>query len=118
MSHGKLENVQFEKYEKFLKEKSRPPSRGGNTNALHSHVLTIGGEKYSFLSPGSQQWAFKSDSVSFEYEVNAGYKNIIRETFAVKNKAGEPIVRGNHGVKPKLRTADSRLPASKREQRS
>jgi len=118
MSRGKLENIQFEKYEKFLKEKSRPPSRGGNTNALHSHVLTIAGEKYSFLSPGSQQWAFKSDSISFEYEVKDGYKNIIKETFVVRNKTGEPIVRGNHGFKPKLRTADSRLPASKREQRS
>jgi len=118
MSRVKLENVQFEKYEKYLKENSRPPSRGGNTNALHSHVLTIGGEKYSFLSPGSQQWAHKSDSLSFEYEVNDGYRNIIKETFTVKNKAGEPIVRGNHGFKPTLRTAVSRMPASKREQRS
>ncbi|WP_297572169.1 hypothetical protein [uncultured Deefgea sp.] len=118
MSDGKIENVQFEKYEKFLKENSRPPSRGGNTKALHSHVLTIGGEKYSFLSLGSQQWAHKSDSLSFDYEVNDGYKNIIKETFIVKSKAGEPIVRGNHGFKPTLRTAVSRMPASKREQRS
>jgi hypothetical protein len=118
MSRKTLDNVQFEKYEKFLKEKSRPPSRGGNTNALHSHILTIDGEKYSFLSPGSQQWAFKSDSISFEYEINDGYKNIIKETFSVKTKAGKPVVRGNHGFKPKLRTASSRLPTSKREQRS
>jgi len=118
MSHKSIKNVQFEKYEKFLKENSRPPSRGGNTNALHSHVLTIDGEKYSFLSPGSQQWAFKSDSISFEYEINDGYKNIIKETFSVKTKAGQSIARGNHSFKSKLRTANSRLPASKREQRS
>jgi hypothetical protein len=118
MSHGKIEDVKFEKYEKFLQEKSRPPSKGGNTNALHSHVLTIGGEKYSFLSPGSQQWAYKTDSISFEYEINGGYKNIIKETLTVKTKAGEPITRGNHGFKSKLRTANLRLPASKREQRS
>lgn len=118
MSHGKVENVQFEKYEKFLNEPSRPPSRGGNTNALHSHVLSIGGEKYSFLTLGSQQWAFKSDTISFEYEVRGSYKNIIKETFTVKTQAGEPIVRGNHGFRPTLRTANSRLPASKREQRS
>jgi hypothetical protein len=116
MSHGKIENRKFEAYGKFLQEKSRPPSRGGNTNALHAHVLTIDGEKYSFLSPGSQQWAFKSDTVSFEFEINDGYKNIIKETFIAISKSGDPVVRGNHGFKRKLRTADPRMPVSRREQ--
>jgi hypothetical protein len=117
MSHGKIENKKFETYGKFLREKSRPPSRGGNTNALHAHVLTIDGETYSFLSPGSQQWAFKSDTVSFEFEINGDYKNIIKETFIATAPSGDPVIRGNHGFKPKLRTADARMPVSRREQR-
>lgn len=117
MSHGKIENKHFEKYGLFLVEKHRPPSRGGNTGALHSHVLTIDGERYSFLGLGSQQWVYKSDTVSFEYEVKNGYKNILLETLVVISKFGEPIVRGNHGFKSTLRTAGSRMPASRREQR-
>jgi hypothetical protein len=117
MSQGKIENRQFESYGLFLSEKHRPPSRGGNTNALHAHVLTIDGERYSFLALGSQQWAYKSDTVSFEYEINNGYKNIIKDTFVALSKAGAPIVRGNRGLKRRLRTADARMPVSRREQR-
>lgn len=117
MSHGKIENRHFEKYGLFLVEKHRPPSRGGNTSALHSHALTIDGDRYSFLALGSQQWAYKSDTVSFEYEIKNGYKNILVETFVAMSKSGEPILRGNRGFKRKLRTADSRMPASRREQR-
>lgn len=117
MSRGKIENKHFEKYGLFLVEKHRPPSRGGNTSALHSHVLTIDGERYSFLGLGSQQWVYKSDVVSFEYEIKGGYKNIMVETLVVTSKFGETVVRGNRGFKPALRTADSRMPASRREQR-
>lgn len=117
MSHGKIENKHFEKYGLFLVEKHRPPSRGGNTSALHSHALTIDGERYSFLALGSQQWAYKPDTVSFDYEIKDGYKNIVVETFVAISKSGSPIVRGNRGFKPTLRTADSRMPASRREQR-
>lgn len=116
MPSEKVENKSFESYSLFLQEPHRPPSRGGNTKALHSHVITIDGERYSFLAFGSQQWAHKSDTVSFEYEVNNGYKNILKETLQVVSKTGEVVVRGNRGSK-KLRTAPSRLPASRREQR-
>ena len=71
----KVTKKKIEKYGFFLKEKSRPPSRGGNTKALHAHVITIDGETFSFLALGSQQWVHKSDLVSFEYEINGQYKN-------------------------------------------
>lgn len=112
---GKVENARIEDYRKFLKEKHRPPSRGGNTGALHAHVITVDGVDYSFLSPGSQQWAFKSDTVSFEYEVKKGYRNIVKETFVTFDKQGNEVVRGNRGYKPKLRTAEARMPVSRRE---
>lgn len=117
MSDETIENKSFEAYGLFLRENHRPPSRGGNTKALHSHVLTIEGDRYSFLALGSQQWAHKSDTVSFEYEVNDGYKNVVKETFRAFSKSGEAVVRGNRGFKKQLRTAVSRLPASRREQR-
>lgn len=117
MSDGKIEGKRFEKYDMFLAEPHRPPSKGGNTTALHAHVLTIEGERYSFHALGSQQWAYKTDSISFQFEVKDGYKNILKDTFAAFTKNGEPIVRGNRGFKSKLRTASSRMPASRREQR-
>lgn len=44
----------FSDYRTYLKEPSRPPSRGGNTSALHAHVLVISGTEYSFLALGSR----------------------------------------------------------------
>lgn len=117
MPRHKIENEHIEKYAVFLQEKHRPPSRGGNTSALHSHVLTIGGETYSFLALGSQQWVYKSDTVTFEFEVKDGYRNIVKETIVAISSSGEPIQRGNRGFKQRLRTADSRMPASRRERR-
>lgn len=46
MSHGKIENKYFEDYGLFLIDKHRPPSRGGNNSALHSHTLTTDGVKH------------------------------------------------------------------------
>lgn len=117
MSRLKLENKRVTAYQKFLKENHRPPSRGGNTNALHSHVLEIEGEKYSFLALGAQQWVFKEDTVSFEYEIKDGYKNIVKETLVTIDRHGQTVVRGNRGFKKTLRTAVTRLPGSRREQR-
>lgn len=117
MSRIKVERKQITAYGKFLVEHSRPPSKGGNTGALHSHVLEIDGERFSFLALGSQQWVFKSDTVSFEYEIKDGYKNIALETIATLDRHGQPVVRGDRGFKSKLRTASARLPGSRREQR-
>ena len=108
MNKLRIENKKITSYKLFLKEPSRPPSRGGNTNALHSHILEIEGEKYSFIALGSQQWVFKSDNVSFHYEVNDGYKNIIKETLVTITKSGETIIRGNRGFKNQLRTTSAR----------
>jgi hypothetical protein len=113
----RIENEKITEYELFLRENSRPPSKGGNTRALHSHVLLIQGEKYSFLGLGSQQWVFKSDTVSFDYEVKDGYKNIVKESLVTLDSKGNSVLRGNRGSKPKLRTAATHLPASRREQR-
>lgn len=118
MSRIKVEHKQINAYKKYLVENSRPPSKGGNTAALHSHVLEIDGEKYSFLALGSQQWVFKSDTVSFEYELKDGYKNIALETIATMDSHGKHVVRGNRGFKSKLRTTVTRMPTSRREQRN
>lgn len=64
----RVENAKVEKYRTFLKDKYRPPSKGGNTGAWHLHVLQVNGESYSFLNAGSQKFVFKNDTVSFEWE--------------------------------------------------
>lgn len=112
-----IQNRKIEAYRTYLKEPSRPPSKGGNTRALHSHVLVIDGQNYSFLALGSQQWVFKADTVSFTFEVSNGYNNISTETLITRNPNGQSIVRGNREYKATLRTAVSRMPGSRREQR-
>ncbi len=117
MSRIKMENKKITFYGKYLVEHSRPPSKGGNTNALHTHVLEIDGEKYSFFALGSQQWVFKSDTVSFEYEFKDGYKKMLPESIKTLDRTGKLVSRGNHGFKTQLRTADTRMPSSRKEQR-
>lgn len=117
MDKLRVESKKITSYSLLLKEPSRPPSRGGNTMALHSHTLEIEGDKYSFLALGSQQLVFKSDLVSFEYEINNGYKNILKESIVTTDRSGKTVVRGNRGFKKQLRTAPARLPGSRREQR-
>lgn len=118
MARARTENAKIESYRTVLKEPHRPPSRGGNTSALHAHYLSIDAETYSFLALGSRQWVYKSDTVCFEYEVVGPYKNIVKETIRTTDAEGREVVRGNRGFKQKLRTALSRLPASRREARS
>jgi len=113
-----LTGVKVEKYSTMLKEKYRPPSRGGNTRALHLHILTIASQTYSFFALGSQRWVYASDTVSFDYEIKDGkYRNIIKETIRAQNKEGHPIIRGNRSFKKTLRTANTRAPVSRREWR-
>jgi len=111
----KIKNAKIENYSAFLRENSRPPSKGGNTKALHSHVLTIEGEKYSFLALGTKQWVYKSDTVSFEFEIKGQYKNIKEKTIVTMDKNGNTVMRGNRGFKRQLRTAETRMPVSRRE---
>jgi len=101
----RITDVQIDSYNLYLHEPHRPPSRGGNTRALHQHVIHVGGERYSFLALGSQQWVFKSDRVSFDYELNGSYRNIIKKTLVTVAANGKTVVRGNRGFKRQLRTA-------------
>ena len=117
MSIIKIKFKKITTYTKFLRENSRPPSKGGNTTALHSHVLEVDGEKYSFLALGSRQWIFKSDTVSFEYEVKDGYKNVLPESIETIDQNGQPVTRGNRAFKRQLRKAVTRMPGSRRDQR-
>ena len=114
---GSVSNKKISDYTKILTEKSRPPSRGGNGNARHTHILTIDGERYSFIAFDSKQWVFKTDTVSFDYELSNGYNNIAPDSIVTIDKNGKAVVRGNRGYVKKLRTADTRLPGSRREQR-
>lgn len=114
----RIDNAPVEHYGAYLKDKYRPPSRGGNTGAWHQHVLTIRGEKYSFLARGSRKWVFASDLVSFEWDWDETkkYRNIKAESLITKDKNGKLVLRGDRSWKP-WRTADTRMPASRREQR-
>ena len=113
-----VKNKKIQKYTNFLLEKNRPPSRGGNTEALHMHIITISGEKYSFKSLGTRQWVFKTDTVSFNFVENNGYKNIEKDTLVTIDKNLKKVIRGNRNMKDKLRTAETRMPVSRREMRN
>jgi len=115
---GQVVDAKVDAYGTYLAEHYRPPSKGGNTRALHRHVLTIGNVRYSFLALGSRKWVFKDDTVSFEYVTTPeGYRNVLKSTLITKDKDGKPVVRGDRGFKPKLRSAPPRMPASRRERR-
>ena len=114
---GSIRNATIDSYYTGLREPHRPPSRGGNTRALHAHYLVVAGETYSFLALGSRRWVFKRDRVSFDFEVKGAYKNIDAGTIRTVDGKGRVVVRGYRGFKPKLRTAQTRLPVSRREAR-
>ena len=112
----RIENQPIEDYRTFLKDKYRPPSKGGNTRAWHQHIITIGGERYSFLGLGSKKWVFARDTVTFDWswdDTNA-FRNIDAASIETCDAAGEIVVRGERGAKP-WRTADTRLPARRSE---
>lgn len=112
-----VERSPIDDYKAGLREPSRPPSKGGNTAALHGHNIKIGDVWYSFLALGAQKWVFASDTVTFDWawDTSGKYRNIVRETVRVWEKNGIPVVRGNRESKPKLRTVQTRLPARRGE---
>jgi hypothetical protein len=121
MARGKVEQVhveraEIEQYTITLKDKSRPPSKGGNSRAWHRHVMTIGGETYSFLATWSGKFVYKGETVSFDWEWDStgSYRNVDRTSIVAWSTAGEKIVRGERGEK-RWRTADNRLPARRSE---
>lgn len=105
----RIENATVESYTSVLKDKSRPPSRGGNTRAMHRHALTIGGQVFSCLAPWAGKLVYKGETVSFDWDWDASqtYRNIALPTLVAHNAAGEAIVRGDRGSKT-WRTAETR----------
>jgi hypothetical protein len=101
----RITDAQIDSYNAYLYEPSRPPSRGGDTRALHQHVIHIAGERYSFMALGARRWVFKTDRVSFDYEFNGPYRNILKKTLVTVDANGKSVVRGNRGFKPQLRTS-------------
>ncbi len=109
----RVENVVVgDNYSTSLKEYGRPPSRGGNTRAWHQHVVVIEGETYSWLGLGAKKWIYATDTVSFawSWDKSGRYRNVDRDTIAVRDKAGNPVVRGERGAKT-WRSAPNKLPA-------
>ena len=102
----RIERKQVQHYGAYLKDKHRPPSRGGNTKAWHQHVLTIDGEKYSFLALGARKWAFLKDIVTFDWNLDSSgaYRNVDPDTFEALDQHGNYVARGNRDKK-KWRTA-------------
>jgi hypothetical protein len=114
----RLENARISDYKTFLVEFSRPPSKGGNTSAMHAHTVWIGDRKFSFWARGARKFIFKEDEASFDYvETEDGYFNILPHTIFCRDAKGKTVRRGDRRPKTKLRTAPTRLPGSRREAR-
>lgn len=113
-----MKNARRSSYQTILIEPHRPPSKGGNTRAWHSHVLVVDGVRYSFLAIGARRWVYAGDTVSFEWKWDATkkYRNIRSDSIKVRDKNGAVIERGLRGDKP-IRTAEARMPVSRREMR-
>lgn len=112
----RIERAEIEHYGTYLKEKSRPPSRGGNSGAWHQHVITIAGAKYSFLAPWSGKLVYKGETVSFnwDWDLSGKFRNAELESVVAIKPNGEEIWRGNRHNK-KWRTADTRPPGRRSE---
>lgn len=112
----RIENASIDTYKTFLVEYSRPPSKGGNTSAMHAHTIWIGEMKFSFWARGSRRFVFKEDTVSFDYvETDGGYLNIVPQSIICRDGEGKIQRRGDRRSKFKLRSTPARLPASRRE---
>jgi hypothetical protein len=112
----RIERKLIQRYGAYLKDKHRPPSRGGNTRAWHLHVLTIDDKTYSFLALGARKWAFLRDVVTFDWnwDESRSYRNVDRDSFKAFRPTGEFVRRGIRGDKP-WRIAETRLPARRKE---
>src|SRR5712691_1374834 len=78
----RVANAVYESYDTHLAEKSRTPSRGGNSGALHRHVLIIDGDEYSFFAAHSGKFVYKGETVSFtwKWDPSQKYRNIDRNS--------------------------------------
>ena len=90
----KIENKKIESYDLYLKERSKS-SKIKKNQARHSHVLMIEGEKYSFIARGNKQRVYKTDSISFEFQVKNGHNNIDKSTIVTLDENGEIVQRAS-----------------------
>ena len=88
----KIENKTIESYDLYLKERNKS-SKIKKNQARHSHVIMIEGQKYSFIARGKKQRVFKTDSVSFDYQVKNGHNNIDKNTIITLDDKGELVKR-------------------------
>ena len=72
-----LKKLPFDNYQTVLVDKYRPPRKGGNTGAWHSHIITIAADRYSFLALGVNRWLFKGDTVSFNWKWDESTASVI-----------------------------------------
>ena len=102
---GEVPLSAFEEYPRpSLVETHRPPSRGGNTRALHRHALRIDGVWYSWRALGGRKWAHKGDQVAFRFKTTSGgHRHVIKRTFRAVDSSGKEVARGNRDFKPQLR---------------
>ncbi len=78
---------------------------------MHQHAIRIEGQYFTFLARGSRKWAYKGDSVSFDWElVDGKYKNVVKATFRALDKNGRPVRRGDRTFKSQIRSAPVRMP--------
>jgi len=106
-----------DEYTTILIEKYRSPSKGGNTSALHSHRLVIEGKEYFFKARGAKKWVYKTDKCIFAWYLENDRNQILKETLEAYDKNKKFVARGDRRAKNVLRTADQRLPCSRREAR-
>lgn len=112
----RVEQAEVEHYRAYLKDKYRPPSKGGNAGAWHQHVLRIGGENYSFLAAHAGKFVFKGETVSFDWDWDETkrFRNVVVDSVVAHRRDGSPVVRGSRGGKA-WRIAETRLPARRSE---
>jgi len=111
-----VDSASLDDYSAYLKENYRSPSKGGNTKAIHDHVIKIEGKRFNFEAKGSKKWVFANDVVSFHFYTNQNNKNIIlKGTVITHDRKGNEVIRGDRGNKPVRRTARQRPPVSRRE---
>jgi hypothetical protein len=112
----RIEKSGFNAYNAYLAEPSRPPSQGGNTRALHRHVIIIGGDKYSFFAPWSGKFAHKGELISFDWDWDrtGTFRNIDTGSFEAFTRDGVRQVRGDRGDKNR-RSASARPPGRRSE---
>ena len=112
----RVEGASIETYFSRLVENSRPPSRGGNMAAWHRHVLTIGGDAYSFLAAHAGKFVYKGETVSFDWDWDESqrYRNVDVASLVAYKPDGSPVVRGNRASKT-WRTAATKAPGRRSE---